>query len=122
MNLVQGRLREMNLPVKKEYMGLTGLLAVFMLFPAVVRMVDTTAAPIDAGALSAVLMAALAFVLFKSLTWWLIKSIWPVFAGYAEACFDSDFMGLEAGRRVLIFMGFYLCLLLGFVLTLQAII
>ncbi len=113
----------MTLPIiKKEYSILSAALLLFLSFPEISRHIDISSAPIDPGILSAVLISVLAFLSFKSLTWLLIKSVWPVLAAYSESSFESNFLSLTPLHKVLIYLSFYLLLLYGFVLTMTAII
>lgn len=105
-----------------EPLSIAGLLILFLAFPWLCRHVDVTSAALDPGALSAVIMAVLTFLLFKAVTWQAIKSIWPVFAVYSECDFEYDFRGLLAREKVLIYLSFYLLLLMGFVFTLMALL
>lgn len=101
---------------------LAGALGIFLVFPWLSRQIDVTSAPIDPGALSAIIMAILAFLVFKAVTWVVIRMIWPVFAEYSEESFETQFLSLSAREKVLIYLGFYLLLLYGFVITLSAVI
>lgn len=92
----------------------------FLLFPWLSRHMDVTAAPVDPGIFSLVLTALLAFLVFKSVTWWAIRIIWPVFAEYSELHFERNFKSLLPLQKVMIYLGFYMLLLLGFVWTLGA--
>jgi hypothetical protein len=92
-----------------------------LVFPRLIRLVDITSAPIDPGAFSAVILAAAAFLLFKAVTWWLIKTIWPVFAGFSDNHLERHFMALPGLQKVVIYLVFYLALLFGFVGVLAAV-
>jgi hypothetical protein len=105
-----------------EPLNIAMLLVLFLAFPWLCRHVDVTSAPIDPGALSAVIMAILSFLLFKAVTWRVMKAIWPVFTVYSECDFEYDFRGLASREKVLIYLGFYLLLLMGFVFTLMALL
>lgn len=105
-----------------EPLSIVLLLLLFLAFPWLCRHVDATSAPLDPGVLSAVIMAVLSFLLFKAVTWQVIRVIWPVFALYSACDFEYDFRGLLAREKVLIYLGFYLLLLMGFVLTLMALL
>ncbi|MGX5689463.1 hypothetical protein [Arcticibacter tournemirensis] len=103
-----------------EYGILLITLVSFLVFPRLSRTIDITAAPVDPGILSIVIIAVLAFLIFKSVTWWAIRAIWPVFAEYSELQFEQNFTSLLSWQKVLIYLGFYLLLLFGFVVTLAA--
>lgn len=112
----------LSFPLKKEYLGIVVIVVVFLLFPQLSRLVDVTSAPIDAGALSAPVLAISALLIFKAITWWLIRSIWPVFREYSNEHFERNFKSLLSWQKVIIYLGFYLLLLYAFVFTLSAII
>lgn len=109
-------------PLKKEYIGIVIIVVLFLWFPQLSRLVDHTAAPIDAGALSAIVLAISALLIFKTITWWLIKSIWPVFMEYSNEHFERNFKSLNPWQKVVIYLTFYLVLLYAFVFTLVAIV
>lgn len=96
-------------------------LAGFLLFPWLCRHIDVTSAPVDPGVLSIVLIAILSFLIFKSVTWWVIRIIWPVFAEYSELHFERNFKSLLPLQKVLIYLAFYLLVLFGMVMTLLAV-
>ena len=105
-----------------EQITISFALLLFLVFPWLCRNVDITSAPIDPGVLSAPLLAVLSFLLFQGITWWCIKMIWPVFAEYSSVYFEADFNRLNAREKVVIYLGFYLLIVIGFVITLSAII
>ena len=106
---------------RKEFAGIVFILLLFILFPRLVRRIDYSAAPIDPGAFSAVILAVSAMLIFKA-TWWLLKTIWPVFTDYSTYHFERNFKSLLSLHKVIIYLVFYLALLYGFVLVLMAII
>lgn len=108
--------------IQKEYITLALMLVLFLICPFLIRKIDVTAAPIDAGALSAIVMAIVALLTFKSLTWWLIQSIWPVFAVYSTFRFEDEFNALASKQKVRIYLAFYFLLLFSFVLTFTTLI
>lgn len=110
----------MKMILKSEYFMMGCCLLLFLAFPWLTRNVDAGAAPLDAGMLSLPLLAILSFLIFKSVTWLLLRSLWPAFANYAMRTFDKDFQLLSPGLRICVFLSFYLCLLLGMVVSLQA--
>lgn len=107
-------------PIKKEYVGLILALLAFIFFPNLSRQIDVTSAALDPGALSAIIMAVLAILVFKAVTWWIINSIWPVLGEYSRISFESNFNSLPAWQKVLIYLAFYLFLLFSLVATLLA--
>ena len=122
MNLIQKYYLPAHFPMRKELAGILIILIVFILFPRLIRLVDITSAPIDPGAFSAVILAVAALLLFKAVTWWLMKAIWPVFADFSDHHFERLFKALPGLHRVVIYLAFYLALLFGFVGVLAAIL
>lgn len=110
------------LPLKKEYLSIIISLVLFAIAPVWLRLVDETAAPLDVGILSAILLAILAFLLFKALTWWLIENIWPVLGNFSKEQFYAHFNNLSSWQKIIIYLSFYLLLLYGFIFTLIAIL
>ena len=106
--------------IKKEHLTIIFVLVLFLYFPSLSRQIDITSAPIDPGALSAVIMAILSLLAFKAVTWWLINIIWPVLAEYSKEHFERNFKSLLSWQKVIIYLGFYLLLLYSFVGTLSA--
>lgn len=105
-----------------EHATIASALLLFLFFPWICRSIDITSAPIDPGALSAPIMALLSFFIFKAATWWSIRIIWPVFAEYCEVYFETDFKRLAPREKMLTFLAVYMLLLMGFILTLGAVL
>ena len=122
MDLIQKYYLPWHFPFRKELAGILIILLIFLLFPRLVRQLDYTAAPIDPGAFSAVILAISAMLIFKAVTWWLLKAIWPVFADYSDQHFERNFKSLLSLHKVLIYLVFYLAMLYGFVLVLVGIL
>ena len=122
MNLIQKYYLPWHFLLKKEFAGLLLILIAFLVFPRLIRLVDITSAPIDPGAFSAVILAVAALLLFKAVTWWLIKAIWPVFADFSDHHLERHFKTLPSLHKVVIYLVFYLALLFGFVLVLGAVV
>ena len=122
MELIQKYFLSWHSPLSKELFRILLLVLSFLIFPYVIRQVDGTAAAIDPGIFSAIILAAAAVLIFKSLTWWIIKTVWPVFAEYATYHFEQNFMALPKKQKVLIYLGFYLTILYSFVSVLAAIL
>lgn len=104
---------------------LTGILAVvtaFMIFPYLIREADPSAAAIDPGILSAFILAIAALLVFKAVTWWVLKGIWPVFASYSERQFTADFQKLAPMHKVLVYLGFYLLVLYALIRILETLL
>lgn len=105
-----------------EYITILAALILLLSFPSMIRGIDPTAAPIDPGILSAILLSVVAVLVFMSVTWWIIRMIWPVFADYSCNHFERNFKTLTACQKVLIYLGFYLALFVSFVAALVAIL
>ncbi len=122
MKLIQKYHNPLLVPLKKEFMGIIVVVTAFLLFPYFIRQVDVTAAAIDPGIISAIILTAVAILIFKALTWWLIKVIWPVFAEYSVGQFETNFRSMQAQQKVIIYLSFYLLILYAFVTVLAALI
>lgn len=109
-------------PLKKEYKGLIISGISFILFPYLIRLIDSSAAAIDPGVLSGILLSIVAVLFFQATTWWVIKAIWPSFAMYSSEKFVSNFNSLPAVQKVLIYLGFYLAILYSFIAVLAQLI
>jgi Zn-dependent protease with chaperone function len=105
-----------------EYVGILVALTLLMVFPRLIRWFDPSAAPIDPGILSGILLAVVAVLIFLSVTWWIIRSIWTFFCTYSENDLVDDFKKLTAWQKVVIYLGFYLALASFFLLALVAIL
>lgn len=102
-------------PLKLEYKGMIISALSFLIFPYLVRLVDSSAAAIDPGVLSAIILSIAAVLFFQATTWWVIKAIWPAFAMYSREQFERNFRSLGAAHKVIIYLGFYLALLYAFI-------
>lgn len=122
MELIQKYFLSWYSPLSKEHSGILMLILSFLIFPYLIRMVDGTAAAIDPGIFSAIILAASAGLIFKALTWWIIKTVWPVFADYSTSHFEQNFRALPAKEKVLIYLGFYLTILYSFISVMAALI
>lgn len=122
MELIHKFFQPIRLHLSKEVAGIVVIIFTFLGFPYFVRQIDVTAAAIDPGIFSAIILAVSAILIFKALTWWLIRSIWPVFAEYSAEHFERNFKSLFSLHKVLIYLGFYLLILYSFVLVLTALI
>jgi len=105
---------------QREYLPIAAALFILVKIPAILRFFDPTAAPVDLGIFSTIILTVVAILIFKSLTWILIRSLWPDLADYAQNKFANDFNELEPWQRVKIFLGFYLVLFVSFVLAFKA--
>lgn len=119
MELIQTINHFRRIPLNLEFKGLIVSALSFILFPYLIRLVDHTAAAIDPGVLSGILLSIASVLFFQATTWWIIKAIWPVFALYSREQFADNFRRLRNRDKVLIYLGFYLALLYAFI-TVQA--
>ncbi len=122
MELIQKYYFPWHFPLRKEVGGIIVIILIFLIYPYFIRQIDATAAAIDPGALSAIILAVFAILIFKSATWWIIKVIWPVFAEYSDLHFERNFRALVSWQKVVIYLGFYLMILYAFVIVLIALI
>ena len=118
-NVLQG-IKYPQFQVKKEYLHILTWLLIFLVSPQLLRTVDLTAAPLDPGVLSILIVAVLAVLLFQALTWATLKLIWPVFTNYSQFHFEQNFKNLLPWQKILIYLSFYLFLLYSFVICFSA--
>jgi hypothetical protein len=122
MELSQKYYLPWHFPFRKELAGILVILVIFLIFPYFIRSIDVTAAAIDPGIFSAIILAVSAILIFKAVTWWILTAIWPVFAEYSSEHFERNFKSLLSWQKVIIYLGFYLLLVFAFVATLAAVI
>ena len=122
MKLIQKYFYSTQYALSKEFTGIVVIVLIFILFPYGVRMVDSSAAAIDPGIYSAIILAVSAILIFKAGTWWIIKVIWPAFAEYSDQQFEHNFRALVNSQKVLIYLGFYLSIFYAFVIVLAALV
>ncbi len=122
MELIQKYFLPAHFPLRKEFAGILVIIIIFLCYPYFIREIDITAAAIDPGIYSAVILAVSAILIFKAATWWIIKTIWPVFAVFSDHHFEGNFKSLTPAQKVVIYLGFYLVILYGFIKVLGALI
>jgi hypothetical protein len=108
--------------MRKELAAIVLIILIFLWYPYLIWKIDVTAAAIDPGVYSAIILAVSAILIFKAATWWIIKTIWPVFGTYSDHHFEANFRSLPAGQKVVIYLGFYLLILFAFIKVLGAFI
>ncbi|MFA5244422.1 MAG: hypothetical protein WC380_03920 [Pedobacter sp.] len=111
-----------HIPFRKELAGIIVVMVIFLLFPYLIRKVDGSAAAIDPGILSALLLTATAVLLFKAMTWWILITILPAFADYSDRQLESNFRMLGARQKVIIYLSFYMLVFYAFILVLSALL
>lgn len=94
----------------REYISILVCFLILLYVPDVLRLLDPTAAPIDLGVISAIVLACITLMIAKSVVWGLLKSIWSSLADYSNKFFTADFQSLSPCQRVVIYLSFYLSL------------
>ncbi|SKB64185.1 hypothetical protein [Daejeonella lutea] len=122
MELIQSIQQFRRIPLNLEFKGLIVSALSFILFPYLIRFVDASAAAIDPGILSGILLSIAAVLFFQATTWWVIKAIWPAFAIYSRDQFEGSFKRLPGRQKVVVYLGFYLALLYAFIMVLAQLI
>ncbi len=122
MELIQSINQFRPIRIKTEFKGLIISSISFIIFPYLIRMLDSSAAAIDPGVLSGIILSIAAVLFFQATTWWVIKAIWPAFAMYSHDHFARNFKSLQAGHKVGIYLGFYLALLYAFIVVMAQLI
>ena len=111
--------------IYRKYLLFTLLLATvlaYLFFQPLIRVIDITAAPIDYGILSAVLVASIAVLSFVQLCLWVLHQNWPFLGKYAAEHFERNFKSLLSWQKVGFYLGFFLALLYAFVGALGAVL
>ena len=122
MKAIPKYLQSGQITMSMEYTGIILSVLIFLSIPYAIRLVDMSAAPIDPGIYSAIILAVSAILIFKAATWWIIKVIWPLFAEYSVQYFECNFKSLHSFQKVLIYLGFYLAVFYAFVIVLSALL
>ncbi len=115
MELIQSTTKFRPSGLKMESKGLLVSAVTFIIFPYLIRLLDSSAGAIDPGVLSGIILSIVAVLFFQAITWWVIKAIWPDFAMYSSTHFASNFKSLPAAHKVIIYLSFYLALLYAFI-------
>lgn len=111
--------------IYRKYLLITLLIAsilAYLVYQPLIRLVDVTAAPIDYGILSAILVAAVAVLSFVQLCLWVLHRHWPFLGEYASEHFERNFKSLLSWQKVGFYLGFFLALLYAFVMALGALL
>ncbi|WP_134089170.1 hypothetical protein [Olivibacter sp. XZL3] len=111
--------------IYRKYLLITLLIAsilAYLVYQPLIRLVDVTAAPIDYGILSAILVAAVAVLSFVQLCLWVLHRHWPFLGEYAAEHFERNFKSLLSWQKVGFYLGFFLALLYAFVIALGALL
>ncbi len=85
------------------------------------RRVDPTAAVIDIGALSLVLLAVVALANFLAVSRWLIGLLFPVLRAYQKNHFSNNFKSLSPWQKITFYLVIFFGLLYAFVVCLVAV-
>jgi hypothetical protein len=109
-------MKKRTLTFLKEYTALIVAIATFFISPYVLRWLDPTAAPYDAGVLQIMIYSVVSFAVFQAITWSIVKNIWPVVGTYFKELFNSEFLLLTPWQRqkVSLFVYFSILVLLVF--------
>jgi hypothetical protein len=90
--------------------------AVFFFSPYVLRFFDPTAGVYDAGVLQLICVAIIAFSIFQSFNWLVMRIVWPSVRSYFENHFVFDFNTLTPWQKVKASLSIYFLSLLFLVL------
>ncbi len=85
------------------------------------RWLDPTAAVIDIGALSLVLLAVVALATFLAVSRWLIGLLFPVLRAYQKHFFSNNFKSLSPWQKITFYLVVFFGLLYAFVVCLVAV-
>jgi|GEM_PF-5249930 len=97
------------------------LFIVFARIGPLLRLADPTAAVVDIGALSLVLLAAVALATFLAVSRRLVGLLWPVLRDYQRNHFSNNFKSLSPWQKITFYLVVFFGLLYAFVCCLAAV-
>ncbi|WP_257667196.1 hypothetical protein [Parapedobacter tibetensis] len=108
-----------------DWLGLVGalliVLALFNWSGPLLRWLDPTAAVVDLGALSLVVLALVALAVFLAVSRWLLGLLWPVLRDYQKNHFANNFKSLQSWQKITFYLVIFFGLLYAFVCCLVAV-
>ncbi len=119
--IVASETNKRNADFKLALAGTTALLLLIYCGP-LLRSADAAAAPVDLGILSLAVLAVFAFLLFISISLWLMGLLWPVFRDYRKYHFSSNFKSLAPWQKIFFYLSTFFLLLYAFVYALEAVL
>ena len=105
----------------QSVLALVGLALLFAHAGTLLRWADPTAAVVDLGALSLVLLAAVALATFLTVSHWLLGLLWPILKSYRKFYFANNFKSLLPWQKITFYLVIYFGLLYAFVCCLVAV-
>ena len=102
--------------------AIVALALLFTFAGPLLRQLDPTAAAVDIGVVSLVLLALLALALFVGVSRWLLGLLWPVLRDYHHHHFTPNFKSLQPWQKLGFYLVIFFGLLYAFVCTLAAVI
>jgi hypothetical protein len=95
----------------KEYAATIVAVLLFFVTPPMIRLIDPTAGIYDAGVLQNINLTIISFCIYMTVTWTVIKNIWPDIGEYAKSgLFGVDFKNITSWQRLKVFLCLYLSL------------
>jgi hypothetical protein len=98
-----------------EELTLVIAVALFFLSPRVLHWVDPTAGVYDAGILQLLIVSIIAFCVFNSFNWLIMRIVWPSIRSYFENHFAFDFNELTPWQKIKTSLFIYFSLFLALV-------
>lgn len=114
-------------PAQKDFGPVRGTISLFstiLLFlycGPLLRLLDPTAAAVDIGALSLLLLGLLAGISFVAVSRWLLGLLWPVFRDFRNHHFEPIFKSLLPWQKIIIYLSCFFLLLYALILCLAAV-
>jgi hypothetical protein len=103
---------------KQELVGILIALALFLLSPIALRLIDPTAGTFDIGILQPIIFATVAILTFSFLSWVGLKvNFNNVFSYLQDKDFENDFKTLTAWQKIFISVLLYFFYLLLFIVV-----
>ncbi|WP_257669212.1 hypothetical protein [Parapedobacter tibetensis] len=114
-------LRALVSPAMVKAAFMLGLCMAFVFSGWWLRWLDPTAAVVDVGALSLLLLAGLSLLAFLTVSHWLLGLLWPVLRDYQRHYFTNNFKSLQSWQKITFYLGIFFGLLYAFVCCLVAV-
>ena len=104
-----------------EYILLTMAVLLFLVSPFLLRCYDPTAGTFDVGVLQVNITSIISLFIFCSVSWLMLKVIWPDLRNFFENEFGDAFKSLTSWQKILTSLFVYCFIVLVLVMLNQAI-
>lgn len=104
-----------------EYLLLVTAMFLFLVSPFILRWYDPTAGTFDIGVLQVNITSIISLLIFCSVSWLMLKAIWPDLRIFFENEFGTAFKSLTSWQKILTSLFVYCFIILVLVMLNQAI-